>query len=317
MATWTRRRLIFKEPATTSREVMTYRDTYYIDHQGRTGECGLFRGLSCDDRPGYEEKLTEICRLLEEDPEAVEASLEDWPSIGMGVYTLLHLPTKLTGAVDIPINGLVWMGNREEMFRRIQAKLSDGFRCIKLKIGGIDFEEELGLLRFIRERFNRRELELRLDANGSFSPENALERLERLSEFHIHSLEQPIRAGQWEKMREVCENSPIPIALDEELIGVKNRGELLDAVRPAYVILKPTLVGFAGADEWIREAGMRGIGWWATSALESNVGLSAIARWVASKNTTMPQGLGTGELYTNNVPSPLPLRRRGQIITVG
>lgn len=317
MVSWTKRRLVFKEPAVTSREVMAWRDTYYVHAGGKTGECALFRGLSCDDRPGYEDKLTQVCRLLAGGARPGDLDLDDWPSIEMGVSTLFAHHDAPAGPVAIPINGLVWMGDRDKMLERIKAKLADGFRCVKLKIGGIDFDQETGLLQYIRSKFGPEDLELRLDANGSFTPQNALERLERLSKFHIHSLEQPIRAGQWDEMARVCRESPIPIALDEELIGIHRRAELLEAVRPAYVILKPTLVGFEGADLWIDEARKRGIGWWATSALESNVGLCAIAQWVAAKHTEMPQGLGTGELYTNNVPSPLPLTRRGQYLYLG
>lgn len=306
----------FKEPAVTSREVMTYRDTYYLHHRDAVVECALFRGLGCDDRPGYEQELDQVCRMLDkETPEAVAAHIEQWPSIEMGVTSLSLMPVDQAAGLipeGIPINGLVWMGSRRQMFERIRCKLDEGFRCIKLKIGGIDFDDEMGLLAYIRSQFAPGDLELRLDANGSFTPANALQRLELLSQYEIHSLEQPIRAGQWEEMARICRLSPIPIALDEELIGVTRRGELLDAIRPSYVILKPTLVGFGGADKWIDEAKKRGIGWWATSALESNIGLCAIARWLAPKSVTMPQGLGTGELYTNNVAAPV--TRRGSRI---
>ena len=188
-------------------------------------------------------------------------------------------------------------------------KLDEVVVCVKLKIGGIDFEDEVALLRMIRREYGRNDLELRLDANGSFTPENAMERLGRLSEYDIHSIEQPIKAGQWEAMREIAEKSPIAIALDEELIGTRCREEkmeLLDAIRPAYVVLKPSLAGgFAHSQEWIELAKERGCGWWITSALESNIGLNALAQFVALQNPTMPQGLGTGELYVENFPSPL------------
>ncbi|MDE6644888.1 MAG: o-succinylbenzoate synthase [Muribaculaceae bacterium] len=213
------------------------------------------------------------------------------------------------GEVAIPINGLVWMGDFRKMSERIRGKLDEGFGCVKLKIGGIDFEDEVALLRMIRREYGRNDLELRLDANGSFTPENAMERLGRLSEYDIHSIEQPIKAGQWEAMREIVEKSPIAIALDEELIGTRCREEkveLLDAINPAYVVLKPSLAGgFAHSQEWIELAKERGCGWWITSALESNIGLNALAQFVALQNPTMPQGLGTGELYVENFPSPL------------
>lgn len=182
---------------------------------------------------------------------------------------------------------------------------------MKLKIGGIDFQEELSILDTLRKEFTVEDIELRLDANGAFSPENAMERLERLSRYNIHSIEQPIRAGQWQEMARLCERSPIPIALDEELIGFSSDASkemLLETVRPQYIILKPALCGgFAEADRWISMAKKRNIGWWATSALESNIGLNAIAQWVARYRPTIPQGLGTGLLYTDNFPSTLRL----------
>lgn len=306
---------------------MRHKDTYFIrlTDSGQEGiyglgEAGLFRGLSCDDRPGYEKKLTEVCRDI--DRYATHPSLlADWPSIRFAVETAVRdlangghriiYPSAWTeGNDEITINGLVWMGDRDEMRRRIATKLSEKFRCVKVKIGGIDFDEELSLLDFIRREAP--EVQLRLDANGAFSPSEAPEQLERLAKFGIHSIEQPIRAGQWAEMHRLCEHSPIPIALDEELIGINSadeKGRMLDAIRPAYIILKPTLAGgFEGSEEWIRLALERDCGWWATSALESNIGLNAIAQWVATLNTSMPQGLGTGQLYHNNIPSPLYLQ---------
>lgn len=306
---------------------MRQKDTYFIrlTDSGQEGiyglgEAGLFRGLSCDDRPGYEKKLTEVCRNI--DRYATHPSLlADWPSIRFAVETavrdlsnggrrLIYPSAWTDGNDEITINGLVWMGDRDEMRRRIAAKLNEEFRCVKVKIGGIDFDEELSLLDFIRREAP--EVQLRLDANGAFSPSEALQRLERLAKFDIHSIEQPIRAGQWDEMRRLCKHSPIPIALDEELIGINSADEkrrMLDAICPAYIILKPTLAGgFEGSEEWIRLALERDCGWWATSALESNIGLNAIAQWVATLNTSMPQGLGTGQLYHNNIPSPLYLQ---------
>ena len=203
------------------------------------------------------------------------------------------------------------MGTKQEMCARIAEKLDAGFRCVKLKIGGINFDDEAELLANIRREFPSGSIELRLDANGAFTPQNALDRLNRLSEFDIHSIEQPIKSGQWEEMARLCRLSPIPIALDEELIGFHSddfKTRLLDTISPAYIILKPSLCGgFEESDRWIELAENRNIGWWATSALESNIGLNAIAQWVARYNPTMPQGLGTGALYTNNFPSPLQL----------
>lgn len=201
------------------------------------------------------------------------------------------------------------MGDKPTMKRRIREKLDNGFHCVKLKIGGIRFEEELELIADIRQEFSPDDIELRLDANGGFTPQDALNRLERLSKFGIHSIEQPIKPGQYEEMNRICLQSPIDIALDEELIGFKSRDEkimILDMISPKYIILKPSLCGgFNEAEEWISLAGAKGIGWWATSALESNIGLEALGIWTASLQPKMPQGLGTGNLYTNNFPSPL------------
>lgn len=317
-------RLLFKEPAMTSRDTMTSKQTYFIKIWDDSrpdvfglGECALFQGLGCDDRPDYEERLSDVCRRIDSFD---TYELVDFPSIIFGVETALSdlfnggLRSPYPGGgfeqgKPIIINGLVWMGDKRQMTERVEEKLKAGFRCVKFKIGGIDFEDEIDMIRSVRSRFLPEDLEIRLDANGGFSPENALERLIRLSEFKIHSIEQPVKPRQWEQMWRLCEKSPIDIALDEELIGINDVGEkaeMLDAVRPAYIILKPSLCGgFSGADEWIRLASERSIGWWATSALESNVGLNAIARWVSGYSPDMPQGLGTGNLYLNNIISPL------------
>lgn len=314
--------LIFKELAITSRSRMSTKDTFLVrvwDERrpeiSGIGECALFKGLSSEDTPAYEQQLAAAC--------ATAGKLPEISSIRFGFETAVaDLDAQLNpdrfednaflrGEKPICINGLVWMGDKHTMARRIREKLDAGFRCVKLKIGGIDFNDELELLRFIRSQFIADDIELRLDANGAFSPENALERLERLAQFDIHSIEQPIRQGQTEAMARLCSLSPIPIALDEELIGFTSdtrKCELLTAIRPQYIILKPSLCGgFREADLWITKAEELGIGWWATSALESNIGLTAIARWVSAYNPVMPQGLGTGALYTNNFPSPLRL----------
>ena len=219
------------------------------------------------------------------------------------------------GEVGIPINGLVWMGTFEEMSQRIDQKLAQGFRCVKLKIGAINFDDELSLLKQIRRRFGPSDVELRVDANGAFAPDEALGKLEQLSHYALHSIEQPIRAGQWEQMAALCRQSPLPIALDEELIGINapdRKRELLDTIRPAYIILKPSLHGgMAGCREWIAEARDRAIGSWITSALESNVGLNAIAQFcsdVYGDHIMMPQGLGTGQLFTDNIDMGLEIR---------
>ena len=316
--------LIFKQAAITSRNTLLKKETYFIkvwNEENPTlyglGEASIFRGLSAEDSPEYEAKLQEVCENIDN---INFSELKNWSSILFGLETaitdlksgglcMLYNSPFTRGDEGIRINGLIWMGNKEEMAERISQKLSQGFNCLKLKIGGIDFESELELITSIRNRFPQDILELRLDANGAFSPDNAMQKLEQLSRFGIHSIEQPIKQGNYQAMAEICKTSPIPIALDEELIGVVEREakeELLNIIKPQYIILKPSLAGgFASSDEWITLAGERGIGWWATSALESNIGLNAIAQWVSAKPVTMPQGLGTGQLYTNNIPSPL------------
>ena len=328
-----RKQLHFKQPAGTSRGVYTTRKVWYIlmtdtdnpKHVG-VGECAPLPALSCDDVPEYEDVLKETCRHLEENsdtflnnPSHILQNLEAYPSIRFGVETALahyqaqslqfwHTPFS-KGKKGIPINGLIWMGNFDEMYHRIEEKMQQGFRCIKLKIGAIDFEKELELLAHIRKHFTPEQIELRVDANGAFSPTDALEKLKRLSDYQLHSIEQPIRAGQWEEMAKLCESTPFPIALDEELIGINHREEkikLLDAIRPQYIILKPSLHGgIGGSEEWIELAAERGIGSWVTSALESNIGLNAIAQWTATLMPTLPQGLGTGMLFTDNIDYPL------------
>lgn len=321
-AEWAPYRLIFNFEARTSRQVMTYKDTYFVrvrdlEHPEicEIGECALFRGLSADDRSDYEEVLAHACL----DP--VAALDNQYSSIRFGFETALGRLRSdnhgrnswLEGKCGIPINGLVWMGDKATMRSRIQEKLEAGFRIIKLKIGGINFNDEIDLLREVRSIFSNDTLEIRLDANGAFTPENALERLDTLSKFHIHSLEQPIKAGQIEAMTDICRKSSVPIALDEELIGVRTDDKsagLLSKIRPAYIILKPSLCGgFKATQTYITSAEKLGIGWWLTSALESNVGLAAIGRWLTDyHNINMPQGLGTGLLYTNNIDSPLEMR---------
>lgn len=325
------RLLHFKQPAGTSRGVYTTRKVWYLhltspDYPGRTGigECAPLPALSCDDLPDYEDILAGACRWLEQCGGELDAdALRDYPSILFGLETALrHLLTGSwalydtdfsQGKAGIPINGLIWMGDFDKMLSQIEKKMEAGFRCIKLKIGAINFEEELALLRHIRTRFSSKEIELRVDANGAFSPVDAMEKLKRLSELDLHSIEQPIRAGQWEEMARLTSESPLPIALDEELIGcntLEGKQKLLSAIRPQYIILKPSLHGgVCGGNEWISEAEKRQIGWWITSALESNIGLNAIAQWCATFDNPLPQGLGTGLLFTDNVEMPLEIRK--------
>ena len=322
--------LHFKQPAGTSRGVYTTRKMWLVSlsdgNRTGVGECAPLPDLSCDALPDelYVSKLNVFCRDLCETGEIDVEALRDYPSMLFGLETaLLNLRNggKLfdtafsRGEEGIPINGLVWMGNYDEMLQRMEEKLEKGFRCVKLKIGAIDFEQELDLIKRIRDRFSFHEVELRLDANGAFKYEEALYKLELLSQYAIHSIEQPIRQGQWAYMAELCRESPLPIALDEELIGVNDpemKAHMLNIIKPRYIILKPSLHGgMAGCREWIDAARELGVGSWITSALESNIGLNAIAQYasdVYGPQITMPQGLGTGQLFTDNIVMPLEIR---------
>lgn len=321
--------LHFKQPAGTSRGVYTTRKIWLltVEHDGRTaiGECAPLPQLSCDDIPDYEAVLRRFCDIIEATGSIPYDEMRNYPSMLFGVETALAQLSRTDGLLygtpfshgeeGIPINGLVWMGTHDEMLSRLKEKLALGFRCVKLKIGAIDFAKELDLIQHIRKHFSREEVELRVDANGGFTPDMALERLQELARYDIHSIEQPIMTHQWSEMAQLCQLSPLPIALDEELIGVNSTDEkirLLDTIKPQYIILKPSLHGgVAGTREWIALANERGIGSWITSALESNIGLNAIAQLAANiygSKITMPQGLGTGMLFTDNIPMPLEIR---------
>lgn len=322
------RTLHFRQPAGTSRGIYTERKSWFVgvEENGRTGlgECAPLPDLSCDASDDYEEQLRAFCDEVERTGEIDYEAMRPYPSMLFGLETALlslHRGKRLfdtpfaRGEKGIPMNGLVWMGTHDEMMRRMEEKLSLGFHCIKLKIGAIDFDEELDLLRRIRQRFSFNEVEIRVDANGGFSTDEAFNRLVSLSQLDLHSIEQPIKAGQWGDMAELCRESPLPIALDEELIGVNDaptKAHLLDVIKPAYIVLKPSLHGgMLGCEEWIALARERGIGSWITSALESNVGLNAIAQFcshVYGDAITMPQGLGTGQLFTDNITMPLEVR---------
>ena len=325
--------LHFKQPAGTSRGVYTERRIWLVTVSDGVavgvGECAPLPQLSCDDIPNYGEVLRGFCDEVEQTGEIPYEALRDYPSMLFGLETamldvrcqkedgrsvLFDTPFS-RGEVGIPINGLVWMGNYDEMLRRLEEKLEKGFRCVKLKIGAIGFEQELELVKRIRDRFSFHEVELRLDANGAFRPDEALYKLELLSQYAVHSIEQPIRQGQWAMMAELCRESPLPIALDEELIGVNDpdmKRHMLNIIKPRYIILKPSLHGgMLGCREWIETARDMGIGSWITSALESNIGLNAIAQFasdVYGDHIAMPQGLGTGQLFTDNIPMPLEIR---------
>lgn len=306
---------------------MTRKESWFLylrdAHGYGLGECGLLRGLSPDDVPDYEQKLSWTCDNIHLGKEVLLAELEHYPSIQFGLeQAFLSLESKdpfelfpsgfTREGKTIPINGLIWMGDSAHMLDQLEQKLEQGFNCIKMKIGAIDFGQELSILKSIRDRFGPDQIELRVDANGAFSPSEAMDKLKRLSEYGLHSIEQPIKAGQWEQMAELCRTTPLPIALDEELIGifpVTKKQELLQTIKPRFIILKPSLVGgFSGSAQWIELARNQDIGWWITSALESNIGLSAIAQWTYTLDPGMPQGLGTGSLYTNNFKSPLEVK---------
>ncbi|GGZ63496.1 o-succinylbenzoate synthase [Mesonia mobilis] len=324
--------LNFKRPSGTSRGVLTTKETWFLileeENNFGIGECGILRTLSIDDRPDYEEKLKWTCQNIHLPKDELLAELVEFPSIQFGVeMALLSLqsqdpfqlfPSAFTnGEKGIPINGLIWMGEETFMHEQIQQKLEQGFSCIKLKIGAIDFDKEIALLQSIRKKYSASEIELRVDANGAFQPQEALQKLQRLSELDLHSIEQPIKQGQFSEMAKLCAKTPLPIALDEELIGVfsvTKKEELLQTIQPQYIILKPSLIGgFKGTQEWIDLAEKQNIGWWITSALESNIGLNAISQFTFMQNSNMPQGLGTGSLYTNNIESPLEVK--GEYIT--
>lgn len=316
--------LNFKRPSGTSRGVLNTKETYFIevfeDDKKGIGECALFRGLSFDDDDDYEAALEWTCRNINLSIDDLREELVNHPSIIFGVeqalFNLQHqgdvyFPSDFTDGKDsIKINGLIWMGTSDYMKEQLEEKLSKGFSCIKLKIG-VDWNAEKQILKSLREQFPKDKIELRVDANGAFSPEQAKIVLQELAELHIHSIEQPIQAGNWKAMAELCHSTPTPIALDEELIGVLNyesKKTLIKEIKPQYIILKPALVGgFSGSDEWIQLAEQNNIGWWITSALESNIGLNAIAQYTYTKNNPMPQGLGTGGLFTNNFETNLHL----------
>lgn len=324
------RTLHFKQPAKTSRGQYASRISRYVvveSHGLRgVGECATLPDLSSDERPDYDLLLRQFCDAIERTECIPYEALRPYPSMLFGIETafaqlaaggssaLFDTPFA-RGQVGIPTNGLVWMGSYDQMLARMQEKLELGFRCIKLKIGAIDFDKELELLRIIRSAFPKDKVELRVDANGAFAPNEAMARLEQLARYDLHSIEQPIRQQQWADMARLCQASPIAIALDEELIGVNIPSEkerLLDTIHPQYVVLKPSLHGgMMGCGEWVAMAKIRGIGSWMTSALESNVGLNAIAHLAALTYGTddiMPQGLGTGQLFTDNIDMPIALR---------
>jgi L-alanine-DL-glutamate epimerase-like enolase superfamily enzyme len=334
---WKKHELRFTFNAGTSRGILKSKISYFIfmiDDHGTVGigECGILPGLSIDDRPDLETNIERLCRLIQESRMVLSDNLysflddqigNSWPSIRMGFETafldLMHggrravFENNFLYGEGIPINGLIWMGDRQFMLDQVRQKIESGFSCIKMKIGALDFETELEILKYIRDQYSVKDMILRVDANGAFLPENVMEKLIQLEKLQIHSIEQPIHAGHWEQMYELCRSTPIPIGLDEELIGdypIARKKELLESIRPHYLILKPSLLGgFAAAKEWIDLAGSLQIGWWITSALESNIGLNAICQFTYDQGVDMAQGLGTGQLFENNIRSPLEVEK--------
>ena len=321
--------LKFKRPSGTSRGIMHTKETYFIVlKQGEKiglGECGVLWGLSPDPQSDYVQKIAHVCQNINLGLEVLLQDLDAYPSIRIGLMTAfdslnaqrpMHLyPSEFTRGTQggigpgMSINGLIWMGDFSFMNTQIRERLSEGFRCLKLKIGAQDFDQEWNLSRRLRAEYGPDDLEIRVDANGAFDRDTALEKLKKLSDLELHSIEQPIAVKQWDEMAQLVQESPLDIALDEELIGLtssEQKQQMLSQIKPDYIILKPSLIGgFDHSDQWINWAENLGIGWWVTSALESNVGLNAIAQYAATKAISMPQGLGTGSLYLNNIPAPL------------
>ncbi|GCD76701.1 o-succinylbenzoate synthase [Thermaurantimonas aggregans] len=325
--------LKFKFEARTSRGSMTERHVWYIvlEEEGfyGIGEAAPIPGLSIDDMTKWDAKLRWLEEHINDDPKKIKTSLKNFPALYFGFEMAMHSldcdhPMMLypsvftTGRAGIPINGLVWMNDAAHMQAQIDELLEQGFTVLKMKVGALDWKEEFKIIKELRKKYDNTEVQLRLDANGAWQPEEALEKLNKLSEYEIHSIEQPIKPGQWEQMAHLCAESPIPIALDEELIGIsdlKQKKDLIKTISPDYLIIKPTLLGgFKSSEEWIKLAKENGIDWWVTSALESNIGLNAISQWVVTQIPRLPQGLGTGMLYENNIYSPLEVRKGKLII---
>lgn len=325
-AVYLKHRLEFLVPSGTSRGVLKSKDSWFVilhdGERGTTGigECSLIPGLSPDPLDRFEEILGSCCHRFEISGDIEGPELNEFPAIRFGFETaerdlrsggsrILFKSEFTRGKSGIPINGLIWMGKKDEMLRQVSRKIEEGFRVLKLKVGAIEFQDELDILKHIRTTFTGRDLQIRVDANGAWTAEEALERMKRLSEFVLHSIEQPIPAGNWQEMAALCEKSPLAVALDEELIGIyraQSKRELLETIRPRFIILKPTLLGgLKASEDWISHAEKTGTGWWITSALESNIALNAIAQWTYSTGNRMYQGLGTGQIFKNNIASPL------------
>ncbi|MDG2370871.1 MAG: o-succinylbenzoate synthase [Flavobacteriales bacterium] len=326
-ADFTSHTLIFNNPSGTSRGVLNTKPSWFLRVWNENnpniygiGECSPIKGLSIDPIDAIDKKLTQICNNINN---IDSIDIDQFPCIKFGIETafkdlknggrkIIFNNSFSRSQSKIKINGLIWMDNKEAMLNSIRIKIENGYNCLKLKIGAIDFSDELSLLAFIRKEFNSSELEIRVDANGAFIKENALLKLNSLAKFDIHSIEQPIKPKQFSTMNKLCNESPIPIALDEELIGIINnqsQENLLDTINPKYIVLKPSLLGgLDSTKSWIKLAEKRKIKWWVTSALESNIGLNSIAQFTAEFSNKLPQGLGTGQIYKNNIPSFLELK---------
>ncbi len=337
----------FNFDARTSRGAMRDRTSWFLQLRDAArpavvgiGECAPLPGLSPELNPEFEQRLERWVARFNELKVAPMSSLQacttflqkEFPEEAKVSSLAFAFETAMLDLVNggnrviyrnsfiegkpIPINGLIWMGGIDFMLQQIEIKIRDGFRCIKLKVGGIDFEKECDVLQYVRRKYFRDQITIRLDANGAFRPDDALYKLQELTRFDIHSIEQPLKKGA-ELLPELCEKSPIPVALDEELIGVQEKAALLDRIKPKYLILKPALHGgLSGCSDWIAEAQKRGMGWWVTSALESNIGLNAIAQFLSEYSISIPQGLGTGGLYENNFQSPLEVVKAGNLAYV-
>lgn len=316
--------LNFKKQAGTSRGVLLEKPSWFLilEHQGKygIGECSILPKLSLEKDTNLSKVFESICQDIHIGEKELIKKWQHLPAVKFAIeMAFLDLKfgeekqfydtTFFKSQQGIQTNGLIWMGPKEDMMLQVDLKIQQGYSCVKLKIGAINWEDEIDILKSIRSKYNKDEIELRVDANGAFHPDTAMDKLHQLNLLDIHSIEQPIKAGQWDKMADLCLNSPIPIALDEELIPIRSyteRSKLLQLIKPQYIILKPSLLGgFSDSEEWVEIANQFQIGWWATSALESNIGLNAIAQWTSKMQITMPQGLGTGSLFTNNIDSPL------------
>ncbi|HSW68150.1 MAG TPA: o-succinylbenzoate synthase [Bacteroidales bacterium] len=330
--------LRFKTPAGTSKAILTEKLSWIINLYDRSfpekhgnGECSIIPGLSPESPEEFEILIAEMCENPVDNILSGFSDLNDFPAGRAGLEMAwidltvgtegIYFPSAFTeGKTGIPINGLIWMGSKENMLQQAYEKIDEGFRCIKLKIGALDFQDDLDLLRTLRASFGSHEIEIRVDANGAFKTDEALTKLNQLARFDLHSIEQPIMPGQTEAMAKLCELSPVPVALDEELFTPSAdllKATMLNTIRPQYLVLKPSMLGgFSKCQDWIALAGSMQIGWWITSALESNIGLNAIAQFTSTLDNQNYHGLGTGKLFSNNFPSKLKVEK-GQLYFIG